>query len=502
MKVAVESIGSYQRKLSVTFPASQVKSELDNEFRKIAKGRPMAGFRKGKVPRQVLEGRFGQQVRGIVADALINRGLRQAVASESLEPVGQPVLDEAGEVSASKDFEFTITLEVRPDVELTRITGIDVVYPKAEVSDEEVDQLVARQLEGKAQLVEVERAAEKGDKVMIEVEAKDGDEVVHSAPGTMIRTAHDPYYAGLEDFVVGLSAGDTKDGEVSFTDACSTEELKGRTLAVSVKVHSVQADQAPELTDELAEELGFEGGIDGMREALRARALAPREEMARNQARANVLEALIAENPFEVPEGLIDDSLQMLIDQLRQQQRQMGRDPRSLSFTDAQMADLRLRAAFAAKAGLILEKVSKDEDLAITDEELEARYQSVADGSGMTVEAVRGFYTSSPAQISQLKDLMLEEKTIDWLLERANPVDAPEAPAADEPAAEEPAAEEASASDDVDLSFLSGAVGAVKDALATGDYDAHLQAILEAEQNGKARKGALSAIEKRIADIG
>lgn len=509
MKVAVESIGSFQRKLSITFPANKVKNELDTAFKRMGRRARLPGFRPGKVPRKVLEARFGPDIKADVANNLIQRGYRDAVQAESLEPVGQPNLDEAGEVTAKSDFVFTVTVDVKPTVELTKVKGVDVVYPKVEIADEEIEAQVARKLEGEARLVEVTgRGVERGDMVMVEFEAKDGDDVVSSAPGTMIRTEADPYYAGLEDFLVGVETGADKSGKVTFADNARTEEIAGKELDVTVKVLSIQANEVPELDDELAEKLGYEGGATGMREALKANISKQREEMARNQARANLLEVLIAENSFDVPDGMVDTSLKMLMDELRLQQAYLGRDPRSLSFSDAQIADLRMRAAFAAKAGIILEQVSNDESIEITEADIEQKMQDLADERGQTIEAVRGYF-GQPDQKEELKARMLEEKTLDWLLERANFVDAKpaaEAPAAeeavevaaDEPAAEEPAAEAA----ELDLSFLKGAVGKVKEALETGAYDANLAAVLEAEKGGKARKGAIAAIEKRIADNG
>lgn len=520
MKVAVESVGSFQRKLSITFPATKVKSELDTAFKRMSRRARLPGFRPGKVPRKVLEARFGADIKADVANDLIQRGYRDACQAESLEPVGQPNLDETGDVNASSDFSFIVVVDVKPSVELTKTTGVDVVYPKVEIPDAEIDAQVARKLEGEATAVEVDdRAVQAGDMVMTEIEVKDGDDVVHSAPGSIVRTDADPYYSGMESFLLGLEKGGDKEGTVSFADTCRTEELAGRELTVSAKVLSIMANQVPELSDELAEKLGYEGGATGMREALKAGIATQREELARNQARANLLEVLIAENPFDVPEGMVDSSLQMLMQELRLQQAYLGRDPRSLSFSDAQIADLRMRAAFASKAGIILETVSNNESITITDEDIEQKYQDLADERGQSVEAVRGYF-GKPDQLEELKARMLEEKTLDWLLERANLVEPSEAPAveaapveekaapakkakkAKAPEKEEAPAAEAAPAGDADLSFLKGAVGKVKEALESGAHDADLAAALEAETNGKARKGALAAINKRIADLG
>jgi len=526
MKVAVESIGSFQRKIQITVPASKVKNELDTAFKQLGRKVRLPGFRPGKAPRRVLEARYGTDIRSDVANNLVQSGYRDAIAGEKLEPVGQPTLDNPGEISGSVDFEFTVIVDVKPTVELTKVKGVDVVYPPVEVTDDEIAATVRAKLEGQARLVEVtDRGVEKGDMVLVELTVKDGKEVVCSEPGTMIRTEADPYYPGIEDFLVGTKAGKSKKGKVQFGEDARTEVVSGRELSVTAKVLSIQANEVPDLDDALAEELGYEGGAEGMRSAIRAQISQQRESLSRNQARANLLESLIAANPFDVPGGMVDTSLKMLMDELRLQQAYMGRDPRSLSFSDAQVADLRIRAEFASKAGLILEKVAETESIEITDADLDAKYIELAEERGQSVEAVKGYFVKDGA-VEELKARMIEEKTLDWLLERATIVEAPKVEAkAAEPEAKpkkaakkkaapkkeaaakkeaapkkKAAAKDEPAADGADLSLLKGSVGKVKEALATGDHDAHLAEILAAEQAGKARKGALAAIEKRIAD--
>ncbi|MEZ4321167.1 MAG: trigger factor [Myxococcota bacterium] len=520
MKVAVESIGSFQRKIQITVPADKVRNELDNAFKTLSRKVRLHGFRPGKAPRKVLEARFGADIRSDVANNLIQSGYRDAIKGENLEPVGQPQLDEPGEIRGNADFSFTVLVDVKPQVELTKVKGVEVVYPPVVVADEEIEASVRAKLEGQARLVEVtDRGVEKGDMVLVELTVKDGKEVVASEPGTMIRTEADPYYPGIEDFLVGTKAGKSKKGKVTFGEDARTEAVAGKELSVVANVLSIQANEVPALDDALAEELGYEGGADAMRLAIRGSLQKQRDDLARNQARANLLEALIAANPFDVPVGMIDTSLKMLMDELRLQQAYMGRDPRSLSFSDAQIADLRIRAEFASKAGLILEKVSETEKIEITDADLERKYSELADERGQSVEAVRGYFVKDDA-VEELKARMLEEKTLDWLLERAKLVDAAKPAAAPKKKADkaeakaeaapaekaEPKAKKGKAKKEeapaagADLSVLAGAVGKVKEEIESGAHDAYLAELLEAEQSGKARKGALAAIEKRIAD--
>ncbi len=534
MKVAVESIGSYTRKLSITFPAQQVKRELDSAFKKMMRNARLPGFRRGKVPRKVLEARFGDEIRVDVANRLISQGYGRAVEEQEIEPVGEPSLTEAGQVEGDRDFTFTVTVDVKPQIELVKVEGLEVVVPELVITDEQVEAQIAKQLEREARLVEItDRPSQKGDMVMVELRITDGDDVVHEAPGTMVNLTEDPYYAGLEGFLEGLDVGAEKEGEVSFAESCQTEELAGKTLQVKAKVLAIQANQVPPLDDAFAEKQGYPS-VDAYREAVREELRKQQEPIHKNMARAQTLVALIEANPFEIPDALVNDALKMLLQELFHQRIQMGLDPKQIGFSDAELADLRNRAQFAAKAGLLIERVREQQGLGITEEEFEKRIEEMAEERGQSIEAVRAFFRA-PHNRADLEERMLEEKTIDWLLERAQVrppteeektrdaqggTDAQDAGAADDGAREVVVADEASSDGEApapedgvdgasveagpeagDFSFLEGSVAKVKEALQTGAYDAVLEAILAAEKAGKARKGAIAAIQKRIAEL-
>jgi trigger factor len=513
MNIDLVTVGSYERKLVIVVPAGTVKSELDSQYRTLGRQVRLRGFRKGKAPRKVLEQRFGPQVRDDVANELVQRGYTDGLANHSLVPVSRPSV-ERGELVMGTPFEFTITVEVRPEPAIETYTGVEVVFPKYEVGDDEIDRGVRAKLESQTRLVEVtDRAVARGDMVMVELSAKDGDEEVASEPGTMIRSEADPYYSGIEDFLVGLESGAEKTGKVTFADDARTAAVAGRELDVTVRVLSVQANEVPDLTDELAVELGHADAA-ALRAAVVDELAKGRSELAKNQARANLLQVLIDANDFDVPGGMVEEQLQNLLNELRIQEVYRGRDPRGLSYTEPQLADLRMRARFAVKGGIILDYVRKAENLEVTDDQIEAKYQELADERGQTVEAIRGYFSGDDA-VEELRERLLEEKTLDWLLDRAVEVEAPvveeTAPAAeaapaeeaapveeDAPAAEAAPAEEAAPAAEADLSVLKGAVGVIKSALATGDHDGALDALLAAEESGKARKGALAAIKARI----
>jgi len=430
MQFEIHSENSFARKVNVTVPAGDVRSELDRAYRSVAKNARLPGFRQGKVPRKVLEANFGPRVEFDVANALIQKAWTNVLADEKLDVVSQPSIVDQAEVSSGSDFTFTIAVEVRPDVTVDSYKGLSVYWPTSEVTDEEVESAVKARLAGASKLAEVtDRAVEEGDYAQVQLVVKDGDDEIANEPGTMIRTGGDGFYAGIESFLVGMSIDEEKSGKVTFAENASNADVAGRELDVEAKLLAVQALETPDIA-EFAKEKGFDDEA-AFRASITEELGKGREEAARNQARANLLDKLIEANTFEVPGGMIEENLQMLLNELRRQQSYMGRDPREVSFTNEQVAFYRTRAEFAAKGALILEAVMKAEDIEVTDDEVNAKIAELAASQGQTEDAIRGFIARQGE--AQFKDQILEEKTLDWLLDQSEiSHDAPEAEAAAE----------------------------------------------------------------------
>jgi hypothetical protein len=190
-----------------------------------------------------------------------------------------------------------------------------------------------------------------------------------------------------------------------------------------------------------------------------------------------------------VPQGMVEQSLRMLMDELRNQQAmRTGRDPKTIGFSEAQVRDLRMRSAFAAKAALILEWVAKHEGITVTDSDVESKFTQLATEWGQTVEAIKGRFRRTE-DTAELRERILEEKTLDWMLEQSTLV-APKAAEADP-----------SGASAADLKVLDGSIDGLKQALSSGALDGQLDSLLAAEQGNRNRKGAISALETRKAEL-
>ena len=442
MSVQVETLSPFQKRLSFQVESAEVAKRLDEAYKQLGLRVSIPGFRRGHVPRKVLEQRYAKNIQGDVASDLVNRRYREAVVG--MDVLGQPEL-ERGELQPGKNFEFAVLVQVRPEVAIDGYKGLKVEFPTVEVTDAQVDALVQGRLAQQTRLVEVEeaRAVQAGDLALTEVTLiEDGAEKVLEG-GTMINTAGDRYYGGIESLLVGTMKGATNQGTVTFGENVLLPGIKGRTVEVKVKVLGIQISKTPDLTDALAAEMGFEGGVEAMRAALRMEEEGRATEGARNVARVNLLQTLTNANPVPVPPAMIDGHLQLLLEELRIQAAYRGRDPRSLRYSEAQMADLRQRAEFAARASLLLEAVARNEGIKVSNADLDAKYQEIADMRGQRVEAIRGYFQKDNA-VEELRKRLLEEKTLEWLLEASELVAPSGAPAADAaPAAvEAPAVEE------------------------------------------------------------
>ena len=430
----IEEVSNIGRKLHFTVDSGEVKVELERAFRDLMRKVRLPGFRPGKVPRKMIEARYGDQVKHEVFGKLIEATYREA--ARDLPVAGRPAVVEQGDVRSDLDLTFSIEVDFKPEIEVKGHKGVAVNMPVAKVTKADIDRAISQRLAGQARIEEVtdSRAVQSGDLVVTQLTlTQSGNELVNE-PGTMIHTVAERYYPGVEGLLIGMKAGEEKSEEVTIGQHTENENIAGETVLAKVKVITIQAHVVPELDDEVAKALEFDDAKD-MKAKIKAQLGEFAENTGKNQARVNVLEQLVELNTFDVPQGMIEEQLNALVEELRMRQAYMGRDPSQLQFSDAEMADLRTRAEFAARAGVVLDGVARQEKIEVSDEDLEAKIQEMADQRGQPVEAIKG-YIEQEGAASVLTARIQEEKTLDWLLDNAK-VTKVDPPKADEPAAAE-----------------------------------------------------------------
>ena len=430
----IEEVNAYRRHIHFSVEAELVSNSLSEAYNDLKKNARIQGFRKGHVPTRILKKRFWRGVHADVAQRLVQQGYEKVDVRE-LEVVSQPSIEgQLPELKEGSGFEFVIGVDVRPHVEVSNYKGIEVVYPASEASEDEINANIDRQLAGKKRIVEVEDAnatVTDGDYALLELVLTDenGEEVINE-PGTMFHMGNNKFYTGLEKHVAGMKAGESKSEEVTITEESNFEHLRNKTFSASITLKQIQRMSAPELSDELAVEMGYES-VEDMRTKIAADISSSKEENLKNQARVQILQNLVENNEFEVPQAMVEEQLRALMNELRMQQMYMGRNPDDVQFSEAQRRDLSTRAVFAAKAACLLGSVNDLEGLKVTDEDIEAKLEELAEAQGQTVEAIKQYINMEQAS-DMLSERVQEEKTLNWLLEQAVRLDAPkEAPETD-----------------------------------------------------------------------
>ena len=388
MKSAVETLNPTRVRLTVEVPFEELKDSLDAAYKKINQQVTVKGFRKGKIPARVIDQRFG---RGAVLEEAVNDALpkfyTEAVNEGDLNPLGQPEVD-IKELKDNELLSFTAEVDVRPAIEIPDYSGIEVEVDAVEVSDEDVDKAVTELRERFASTSPVERAAEDGDVITIDLEAKVEGEVLEDgvASGVSYTIGSGELLDGIDDAVKGLEAG----GEATFTSELKGGSAAGKEAEVTVKVTQVAARELPELDDEFAQLASEFDTLDELKADSRKRLENMKQYDQATQAQERVLEKLLELVEVPVPEKLLEDEVNTRKHNLEHHQLgQMGLDLEKYLEIQGKTAEefdteTKDAAVKGIKTQFVLDELVKREKLNVNQEELTEHLMRRAASSGMS----------------------------------------------------------------------------------------------------------------------
>lgn len=370
MKTTVETVDQVTVKLTVEVEPARVKKAFDVAARELAKQVNLPGFRPGKAPRKLLEQRFGQ---GVIAQQAMEDSLSdfyaEALQSEEITPVAQPEVD-VETFDEKEGCTFTAEVEVRPDFEAPDHTGIQVSYPQWDVSDEEIDEQLDQLRERFAEVDEVERAAQTGDYVTLNLKVfVDGEELTDSnVEDAMYEIGSQGVTPKLDEELVDRMAED----EFTYTDDLPEEfpEHGGKEAEFQVTVKDVRAKTLPDLDDDFAATASEFDTLEELRADVRNNLMRRRVQEANHQVRGDVLEAYLATVDIPLPPAMIDDEVDQRRHQLEHQAEQYGMtldDLFAADDTDAESweEDARENATSSVKARLVLDRLAEQLDVQV-----------------------------------------------------------------------------------------------------------------------------------------
>ena len=373
MKSAVETLSPTRIKLTVEVPFDELRPSVDAAYKKIARQVNVPGFRRGKVPPPVIDQRVG---RGAVLDEAVNEALPQfylrALQENEVEPLSQPDVDVTG-FADGQQLAFSAELDVRPEIVLPEYTGIEVTVADAEVTDEDVNEQVEGLRERFATLSTVERPAQEGHFVTIDlVGAKDG-EVIEEAQATGIsyKVGSGTMLDGLDEALIGLEAG----GSATFDSTLAGGDYAGQPVDVSVTVQAVKEQELPAVDDDFAETASEFDTVDELRADLRTRLERAKRLEQAAAARDAVLEALLERVDIPLPDAAVAEEVTGRLDSISEQLAYAGMTQEQYLESEGQTeeeftADMESRVRSALAAQFLLEEIAKKEELSVDEAEL------------------------------------------------------------------------------------------------------------------------------------
>ena len=421
MKVAVEELEPCKRRLQVEAPEDLVQRAWEEACGRVQRQARLPGFRKGHVPRNLVKLHFSDEVRREVARRLIPDVYRQAVAEAQIRPVEEPDLQEVT-LEEGTPLRFTAVVEIKPTITLGSYKGLTVQHTPASVTEEEVDQALAHLREQHAEFRSVERSADLGDLVIMDYTlALDGMEP-RSEQAYAFLVGSQSVLPEIDEAVIGLAAGGARQAPVSFPQDHRREELRGKTGTVQVKVVEVKEKLLPALDDDFAKGLGEYADLAGLRAAIKTELDAQRDRENRQALEDKVVEALLAQHTFQVPEAMVLRQVAHVIEHTRERLRRQGVDPDQITWDyEKLVAELRPGAERAVRRALLLEAVAEQEGVSPSEEEVALEVERIAKASQRPVPAVRRLMERS-GDLDALGLRLREAKVLDILIQHANVV--------------------------------------------------------------------------------
>lgn len=415
MQVSVETTQGLGRRLSITVPADTIKQAVKKELINAAKSVRIDGFRKGKVPMNIVEQRYGASVRQDVLGEAMQRSFVDAIIKEKINPAGAPNYV-PGEYKEGEDFTFAVEFEVYPEVELKGLENIAVEKPVVEVNDEDVDAMLDTLRKQQATWKETDRAAEAEDRVTVDFTGSiDGEEFEGGkASDFVLAMGQGRMIPGFEEGLVGHKAGEEFSIDVNFPEDYHAENLKGKAAKFAIVLKKVEERELPELTEEFIKRFGVaDGSVAGLRTEVRKNMERELKGAVRNRIKSQAIDGLVSANEIDVPAALIDGE----IDVLRRQaaQRFGGNEKQALELPRELFEE---QAKRRVVVGLLLGEVISTNDLKADEDRVKTLIEEMASAYEDPSEVIE-FYSKNKELMNNMRNVALEEQAVEALLAKA-----------------------------------------------------------------------------------
>jgi trigger factor len=421
VKTEFADLTDTKKSVAVEIPSDIVDAQIDRVARSYSRQARIPGFRKGKVPATLIKKRFREQILHDVAHDLIPRAIDEALRERGLEPVDTPDVKDVS-LDEGQALTFTATFETLPPIDPGPLNTISLRRPAVTLEDDAVEKTIGQLRDRAARFEPVEgRGVEDGDTVTLEVERKaaaagEKSEHHHDVVVELGGKANPP---GFDDHLKGLESGGEKDFTIHYPEDYAVKEMAGTSVDYHVTVKDIRKRVLPDLDDEFAKDVGEFETLQALRDRIQQDLQKEAEAEADRALRSDLLKTLAGRVTVEVPDSLVERELDRRLEEFARRLMDQNIDPRRANIDWDQFRDSQRDASReAVKSALVLDEISRREQVAVSDEDIEKDVAQYAERSGLSPAAVRARLEKDGA-LSRLSAGLRREKTMDYVLSQA-----------------------------------------------------------------------------------
>ena len=423
LKVDITEINAAKKSIKIEVAPDQVGAEYERACRKYTRNLKVPGFRQGKVPMHIITQRFGREIEQETVEHVIEHAVSDVMKDAGLKPLRAPVLKDYS-YNKGEALVFTAEVEVRPKVEVKGRADVKVKIAESAVTDRMIADALESLRERAARFEPVEgRGLQPGDFAVLDLKARyvAGEGEDFSRENLLIEIGPAGPHPELTDHLKEMAPKEAREFEVSYPGDHPSVEMAGHRITYAVTLREIKRKELPALDDEFARDLGKFGALEELKRAV-ASDLAERERRrAREAARGQVIDQLVAENPdLPVPDVMVDEEVDRRVDELVRSMVMQGMDPRRAAVDWDEIRDKqREPAARSVRAMILLDAIAEEEKISVEPGALDRALSDEAGRRRQTIEALRAKLTKD-GRLERLEQQLLREKVLDFLLVASN----------------------------------------------------------------------------------
>ena len=423
MQVTETQTEGLSREYKITVAAKDIDEKIEHRLMELGQQVKVPGFRPGKIPLTVLKQRFGSSVMGEVLENAVRDSSNQAMMERGLRPAMQPKI-EITAFDQGSDLEYTMAVEVLPEIEFMDFSGIDLERVKITIPDEEVDKALEdlTRAQRKTEPLSEPRKAETGDVLVIDFRGTvDGEEQPGmAAEGHHLELGSNQFVGTFEDQLIGADKGDQRQVTVTFPEAYVNDKLAGKEAIFEVTVQDILASVPVPIDDDLAKRMGLES-LDSLKSNVRQQIEKEYQQVSRGRMKRQLLDKLADGHGFEVPAGMVDAEFEVIWRQVEEDRTKGELDPEDEGKSDDKLKEeYREIAERRVRLGLLLSEVGRQNTIEVSQEEVNQALLREAQRHPGKEREVFEFFQKSPEALANLRAPLFEDKVVDYIVELAS----------------------------------------------------------------------------------